>query len=158
MLSKYCRYVVKNYLFAVLAFVFTVVYWVSASSLPKNSIVFPRALTWVLVPLFLWNLVESVRGFRRTLASDQPEGEKWDCSLHLTSPKLVVTGITLLYIILMPIIGFAVTTAAYLAGLACYLGVRRLWPLCLFTVVYMAIVYGLFVMWLRIRLPDGILF
>ena len=157
MLGKYFRYVIKNYLFAVLALLFVAVYWMSAGKLPNASIVFPRVLTYFLVPLFLWNFVESLIGFRKTAAGDNPEGTKWDCGLHLSRPKIMVILVTLAYIVLMPILGFVVTTVLYLLVLSYYLGVRNYISLLLFTGVYTFAIYAVFVMWLRVRLPDGLL-
>lgn len=155
MLAKYIRYLIKHYLFALLALLFTLMYWVSAAKLPQTSVSFPRALTMLLVPLFIWNAVASVRDFRRTLSLDEAEALKWRCDLNITTPKVVVTLATLAYIVLMPVIGFVVCTALYLAGLAYYLGVRKPLPLLLFTGVYTVAVYSIFVAWLRVRLPDG---
>jgi len=156
MLAKYIRYVVKHYLFAVLALLFTIAYWVSAYNLPKASLVFPRALLYILMPLFVWNFVDSLRGFRKELEAEGKDAAKWECSLHLTTPKVVVALFTLAYIIIMPIIGFVVTTTLYLATLAYYLGLRKV-QLLVFTVIYIGVVYAVFVMWLNIRLPSGLL-
>ena len=157
MLTMYVRYVIKNYLFAVLALLFTIIYWASAYDLPRASLVFPRALLFILVPLFIWNFVDSLRGFRKTLAAGGEDGSKWECGLNITAAKVVVTLFTLAYIVIMPLIGFVVTTALFLAALAYYLGLRKPVPLLSFTAVYVAVVYGIFVAWLNIRLPAGLL-
>ena len=157
MIVKYIRYLVKHYMFAVLALLFTITYWISAAGLPKNAVVFPQALTLVLIPLFLWNFVSSIRGFRETLTSEEAEYLKWRCSLNITPPKVVVTLVTLVYIAAMTRIGFVVSTSLYLASLSYFLGVRQPLRLLLFTVIYTALVYGIFVLWLRVRLPEGLL-
>ncbi|MFA9381103.1 MAG: tripartite tricarboxylate transporter TctB family protein [Acetanaerobacterium sp.] len=159
MLIKYIRFMTKNYLFAVLAFAFTCLYWFSAKDLPAKSLVFPKALLVVLIPLFIWNGVNSVWEFRKTLKDeDTPEAKKWNCSLHITSPKVIVTLITLGYTLLIPILGFFLCTIIYLAVLAFYLGIRKPIPLILFTVLLTAVIYGVFVLWLMVRLPSGIIF
>jgi hypothetical protein len=157
MLAKYIRYMVKNYMFAVLALLFTIVYWINAYDLPRASLVFPRALLYILVPLFIWNFVNSLRGFRKELESEKEDGTKWECGLNLTTPKVVVTLLTLAYIVIMPLLGFVVTTVLYLAALAYYLGLRKLVPLVTFTLVYIATLYAVFVVWLGVRLPNGLL-
>jgi putative tricarboxylic transport membrane protein len=158
MAAKYIRYVVKNYLFAVLALIFAIMFWISASKLPSRAVVFPRALFFILIPLFIWNAVSSVRGFRKTLKdTDTAEGKKWDCSLGLNKPKIAVTLATLGYIVLMPVLGFIVSTLLYLVGLASYLGIRKPLALALFATIYISIVYAVFGLWLQVRLPTGIL-
>jgi len=159
MIKKYLRFLVKNYLFAVIALVFTCVYWWSAKDLPAKSLDFPKALLLILIPLFIWNGVNSVRQFRQTLADKAtPEDEKWDCRLHITFPKLLVTGLTLFYMLLIPIFGFLICTVVYLAAVSFYLGIRKPLPLVLFSVLVTGALYAIFAMWLHIRLPSGILF
>jgi hypothetical protein len=158
MFLKYIRYLVRNYLFGVLALIFTIMFWISASRLPSRAVVFPRALLYILIPLFIWNAVSSIRGFRKTLAdADIAEGKKWNCTLGLNRPRIVVTLATLAYIVLMPLLGFITSTALYLAGLAFYLGIRRPVALALFAAIYIGIVYAVFGWWLQVRLPAGIL-
>ena len=155
---NYLRFVVKRYLFAVLALVFVAVYWASARTLPAESVVFPRFVTFVTIPLFLWVFVLSVREYR-ALAADQslPEAEKWRCALGLTRTKLVITGATVLYIALLPVVGYCVTTVLYVGGLSFYLGNRKPLRLLLYTGVFFAVLYAVFGVWLRIRLPGGFL-
>jgi putative tricarboxylic transport membrane protein len=158
MFLKYIRYLVRNYFFGVLALIFTIMFWISASRLPGRAIVFPRALLFILIPLFIWNAVSSVRGFRKTLAdTDTAEERKWNCALGLNRPRIVVTLATLAYIVLMPILGFITSTVLYLMGLAFYLGIRKPMALTLFAAIYIGIVYAVFGLWLQVRLPTGIL-
>ncbi len=159
MLIKYIRFMTKNYLFAVVALIFSCVYWLSAKDLPAKSIDFPKAIFVVLIPLFIWNGVNSVLEFRKTLKDENtPEEKKWNCSLNITSSKVIVTLITAVYTLLIPVLGFFVCTVIYLAVLAFYLGIRKPVSLILFTILFTAVVYGVFVMWLQVRMPSGILF
>lgn len=155
---NYLRFVVKRYFFAVLALVFVVLYWVSASSLPSESLVFPKFVTIVTIPLFIWVFVLSLREYR-ALAKDAsvPEKEKWRCSLNLTKPKLVITVATILYVVLIPVVGYCVTTVLYVGGFSFYLGNRDPVRLILYTGIFFAILYAIFGIWLRIRLPGGFL-
>jgi|GEM_PF-6370886 len=153
---KYFRYLIKNYLFGLLALVFTITYVISINSLPKETITFPRVILIFLVPLFIWNFAESVMNFRKTLQSEEPEEKKLDCSLHLTKARLFVMLVTLIYIFLMPTLGFVVTTPLYLAVLALFLGVRKPVRLIVFVVVFTAVVYVIFAMWLKVQIPQGL--
>lgn len=158
MAIKYIRFLIRHYLFALLALAFTCAYWFSAKDLPTESIVFPKALLAVLIVLFVWNGVNSVREFKKTLKDEStPEEEKWKCSLNITSPKVVVTVMTLIYILAVNWLGFVVSTFLYLGILAYFLGIRKPIPLVLFSAGYTAVMYGIFVMWLMVPLPSGIL-
>ena len=156
---KYIRFIIKRYLFAVIALAFVIIYWLSASKLPEESIVFPRIITYIIIPLFIWVFIQSIVEFQKLKKDTSiPEEEKWDCTLNLTKPKLVIIGATILYIALIPIVGYVVTTALYVAGLSFYLGNRSPIKLILFTGILIAILYVIFAVWLRIRLPHGFLF
>lgn len=159
MLVKYVRFLIKNYLFALIALAFAGAYWISAKDLPEKATDFPRALFLVLIPLFIWNGVNSVKEFRATLSDTEEEGPgKWDCSLNITKQKVVVTAFTLVYIVLISHVGFFICTIAYLAALSFYLGIRRPAAIVLFSVLFTVAIYGIFVLWLQIRMPAGILF
>lgn len=159
MVRKYLRFVVKNYLFAVLSLVFAIMYTVSASRLPAKSLTFSKPVLLCLIPLFIWNFTKSVVEFRKTAADTQtPDAEKWNCSMHITKPKLIVTLATFAYVALLPVGGFLLCTALYLGGLAWYLGIRNPLRLILFVVLYTAVVYVIFGLWLNVRLPAGMLF
>lgn len=159
MLVKYLKYVVKNYLFGVLSMVFALLYWLNARTLPAKSLTFSIPVLLCLIPLFVWNIVKSVMDFRKTVADEEiPEKEKWNCSMHITKPKLIVTLATVAFVLLMPVGGFLLCTALYLGGLAWYLGIRKPLNLILFVAIYTAVIYAIFGMWLNVRLPAGILF
>ena len=156
---KFIRFIIKRYLFAVIALAFVIVYWLSAKNLPEESLVFPKIITYIIIPLFVWVFIQSVVEFQK-LKKDTtiPEEEKWNCTLNLTQAKLVIIAATILYIALIPVVGYVVTTAIYVAGLSFYLGNRSPIKLILFTGVLIAILYLIFAVWLRIRLPHGFLF
>jgi hypothetical protein len=157
MFVKYLRFIVKKYLFSVIALVFVSVYWYSAGKLPERATVFPRIVTIIMIPLFVWNFILSIQQFRALCRSEMPEEKKWTCSLRITKPKLVLTGMTVLYVILIPILGYCVTTLIYIPAMTRYLGVRKPVRLVLFAVILFSVLYSIFGLWLRIRLPSGLL-
>lgn len=158
-MEKYLRFVVKRYLFVPMAFVFVLLYWSSASKLQAKSIVFPKAITALMIPLFIWAIIDSIRDYRALAANKEiPEEKKWDCSLRITKTKLCILGATILYLILLPIIGYCVMTMIYIAGLSYYLGNRNIIMLIVYTGSFFGVLYLVFVWWLKIRVPAGFLF
>jgi len=157
MLVKYLRYLVKNYLFAVISLIFAIMYWLSARTLPEKSLTFSYPVLICLIPIFIWNFVKSVIDFRKTVAdTETSEKEKWNCTLHITKPKVIVTLMTIAYVALMQLLGFLPCTVIYLAALAWYLGIRKPKNLILFVVGYTAVLWLIFDLWLNVRLPGGI--
>lgn len=61
------------------------------------------------------------------------------------------------YAFLLEPLGFVIATALFLFVAVLILGARRLFPSLLFSVVTVAAAYLLFVIWLQLRLPEGIL-
>ena len=155
---NYLRYVMKKYLFVVLALVFVIVYWSSAGKLPPQSVVFPKFITAILIPLFIWVIIQSIVEYRALAKNTEvPENEKWKFSLNITRNKLVIVGATVVYVAIIPVIGYIVTTVLYVGGLSFFLGNRKPVKLILYTGILVAILYLIFGFWLRIRLPTGIL-
>jgi putative tricarboxylic transport membrane protein len=135
------------------------VYWISAGKLPEKSVVFPKFVTVVLIPLFIWVFIQSIVEYQRLAKNTEiPEKEKWDFTLKVSRPKLVITAATAVYILLIPIIGYIVTSILYIGGLSFYLGNRKPVKLILYTLVFFSILYGIFVVLMRVRVPSGILF
>ncbi|MDO5000858.1 MAG: tripartite tricarboxylate transporter TctB family protein [Eubacteriales bacterium] len=156
---KFVRFFIKRYLFALLALIFVIVYWISAHRLPEESIIFPRIITYVTIPLFIWVFATSVKEYKALLADESiPEEEKWNCTLNLSSKKLVIIAATVLYVALVPVVGYCVTTILYVGGLSYYLGNRKPVSLIVYTLVFFGILYAIFGLWLRVRLPSGFLF
>ena len=158
MLVKYGKFVIKKYLFSVFALIFVCVYWSSAAKLPEKSIVFPRAITFILIPLFIWNIALSIKQFRKLYADTTiPEEKKWDCRLRVTPAKITLMVMTIVYAIAIPIVGYCVSTLLYIPAMTWYLGMRNPKKVLIFTVVLFASLYAIFGLWLHVRLPMGFL-
>lgn len=70
---------------------------------------------------------------------------------------LMVIGIILATVLLVPILGFLVAFALMLIVIAVVVERRRLLPSVLVSAVALAAAYGIFVLFLRVPLPTGIL-
>lgn len=70
---------------------------------------------------------------------------------------LMVIGIILATVLLVPILGFLVAFALMLIVIAVVVERRRLLPSVLVSTVALAAAYGIFVLFLRVPLPTGIL-
>ena len=151
---NYLRYLVRRYLFAILTLIFVLVYWRSAGKLPEKAIVFPRFITMLMIPIFVWVIVQSIIEYR-AIAKEPHVKQKWDKTVKITKPKLLITGATILYLLLIPVVGYVVMSVLYIGGLSFYLGNRKPFTLILYSAIIVSIIYGIFVLWLRIRPPSG---
>lgn len=161
MLKKYVQFMVKSYLFTLLSIAFVITYWASAYKLQIESLRYSIVVSAVAVLFIVWNLVLSVSQFRtlyRHKAEDEAgEKKKWDWHLGLNKKKLLVIGITVLYTILIPVVGYCVSTFCYLLGLSFFLGARKPLTLVGYSLVFVAALYLIFQTWLSINLPTGFL-
>ena len=111
-----------------------------------------------MIPLFIWNFIVCFQKFRYQLKrEDIPETAKWDFSMGITKSKLVITGMTVLYCAIMPRIGFIVTTVVYMAAMTVFLGERKPIKIGLYVIITVGLLYYIFAIWLRIRMPNGLL-
>ena len=157
MFSKYVRFFIKEYLFTLFSTVFLIFYWSSAYKLKIEAIRYPIFFSVIAIIMIIWNLYMSVREFRQVYNAEGDEKKKWDCSLGLSKKKLSVIGATLLYVILIPVLGYCVSTFLYLVGMVVFLGERRPVKIVLYSLIMTGFLYLIFGRWLMIRLPTGFL-
>jgi hypothetical protein len=117
---------------------------------PADSAFFPRILSLLLLAL---SLVILIRALRR------PKGEAGGgpagVSAFMKSPPVLVFGATVLYVVLIPFLGFLVSTALFLFGSILFLNRRRPVLAILCGIGYAAALYALFHTVLKVTLPAG---
>lgn len=157
MITKYIRYLIRDQIFTLFSIVFVIAYWVQAARLPREATRYPMVVTCVAVIFIIWNLALSIVQFRRILREQGEEGVAADLSFGLTPKKWMVIGVTLLYILLLPVVGYLTTTILYIAGLSLLLGIRRPVVITVYTVLLAGMLYAVFGLWLHVSLPAGFL-
>ena len=157
MFSKYIRFLIKEYLFTFFSIAFVTTYWVSSRKLTFISLRYPLVISIIVTIMIIWNLILSVKEFREIYKADGDGIKKWDCTLELTKEKLGAIGATILYVILIPIIGYCVSTVLYLACMTFFLGERNLVKVITFSIVMTGLMYLIFKVGLNIRLPTGLM-
>ena len=64
---------------------------------------------------------------------------------------------TLLYPVLLPLVGFLPLSVVYLFGVSFFLGIRNYKVMVLYSIVVTALLFAIFEIWLGISLPQGLL-
>ena len=157
MLTRYFRYLVRDQVFTLFSMMFIIAYWAQAAGLPKAAIRYPFVVTCVAVIFIVWNLALSVVQFRRKLREEGDEGVAVDLSFGMSGRKWIVVGVTILYLLLLPVVGYLVMTTLYIVGLCLLLGIRSPVIITFYTVILVGVLYGIFGMWLHVSLPTGFL-
>lgn len=131
-----------------------VVMVVASLGFPEQSATFPRLIGFALIAL---GAIESVR--TATVGPNRAERAAVEDEAPKTSPRaaLLFTGITIAYVLVLPLIGFYVTTFAFIVGLLLALGIRSTRLVLLLPLVLLAIIFLTFTMQLHVPLPEGLL-
>jgi len=117
--------------------------------------VFPSIVGWGLIVVGLWYAIDVLRG-RRAAPSD--DSEDADRSLPADWSTLIGIGIALAaYAALMEPAGFIIASAAMFLIAALSMGSRQYVRDVAISVILSVLVYFVFMEWLGIRLPEGLL-
>lgn len=123
---------------------------VQAFRYPAESSHFPRFLC-VLMVLF------SLISLSRALKEKEPKREEVTFASTIKLP-LIVFLTAIAYIFGIAYIGYFVSTAVYMIFMMLLFGERRIVPIGAAIAVFIIVIYALFVHFLGLRLPEGILF
>lgn len=125
---------------------------VQALSYAAESSQFPRFLMGVQL---LFSLIFLFQQFRQPLEPKTVQNLEVIASLV---PAFKVFLITSLYVLAIDYVGYFSATAAFLLGAMALFGNRRLVVMGLVTGSFLALIYALFVLFMGVRLPQGLLF
>lgn len=146
---------VKERWFAGFMVVLSAALLVQSFRYPAESAQFPRFLMMLQVLFSLILLVQAFRGAATETRSGA--GDPADTLATLYAPFKVFVA-TSLYVVVIGYLGYFVATALFLCLAMLWFGSRR--PVVVVAVAggFLLIVYALFVAFMGVRLPEGILF
>ena len=142
----------KDRSFAVIMVLLSAAFLAQSLSYPAESSQFPRFLMEVQL---LFSLIFLFQQFRQPLEPKTVQNREVMASLV---PAFKVFLITSLYVLAIDYIGYFSATAAFLLGSMALFGNRRLGVMGLVTGCFLALIYGLFVLFMGVRLPQGLFF
>lgn len=142
----------KDRAFAVIMVLVSAAFLAQALSYPAESSQFPRFLMGVQL---LFSLIFLFQQFRHPVGPKTVQSGEVIASLV---PAFKVFLVTSLYVLAIDYIGYFAATAAFLLGAMALFGNRRLVVMGVVTVCFLALIYALFVLFMGVRLPQGLLF
>jgi hypothetical protein len=137
------------------------VYYANAQLLPGKATFLPRLLLYIVVPAALWNLIASIIDIRKEIPKSMGKQEEFGSAKPFTfwtDPKFIILIFTVAYLLIMPILGFFVTSSIYLIAGIRFFGIKRIKAMLFYIAVINLFVYLTFVRWVGINLPTGILY
>lgn len=161
----------RDRLSAVVMFVLAVLAFVGSRNFSEMARTYPNYIIGLLlilsVMLFIKSLskvnyqhvdevVDNKTGEVEEIIEDNTSGMKVDPD---GQKRIYITlGATVLYIILMTIIGFYVTSFLFMVGLFIVFQVKNKWAIVLIPLITTSLVYLVFKMMLVVPTPEGLLF
>ncbi|WP_455594353.1 tripartite tricarboxylate transporter TctB family protein [Cloacibacillus porcorum] len=143
----------KELFFSIAISVISVLLTLQSFNYPPESSQFPRFLC-ILMLLFSFLILI------RTLKNKEGEKTMSTGSGFISAAKLPVTvfASTAAYLFCIGYVGYFVSTVIYMSASMFFFGERRPLPIAAAVLVFLAVIYALFVSFLGLRLPEGILF
>ncbi|MEM7216341.1 MAG: tripartite tricarboxylate transporter TctB family protein [Pseudomonadota bacterium] len=137
-------------------FVAGLVTWISFTQQPSDAFLFPRLIAIFFVGLAVWNFVRAISGLAKV-----GEGLSMPAFVNIV-PGLLVVCIYVFFA--AKLLGFYfASTIAFLAIFTIYdpasLSDMKAWiKRMIITAIFMAVIYGLFALLLKVQTPKGIWF
>ncbi len=150
----------NNLLFNIIVFAFSVFFLIFTFKIPvteSNDVIGPRG--WPMFLLILMG-VPSLIGIIKALVSKKSgvKAEKEVEKPYAEYRFIIVAFIMALYILLIPIIGFTISTGLLVFTLAGLLGMKNVWKLLITASVSALALNYIFVSLLLLPLPKGMIF
>ncbi|MCR5347741.1 MAG: tripartite tricarboxylate transporter TctB family protein [Fretibacterium sp.] len=121
--------------------------------LPKAAQIYPLCIIVLLAALTTLHVINMVIAALRQGVTSGLE----DFKDFLPAQFFPIFGMVMVYLALMPWVGFYLSSALFMLGALLFLRVKW-WQILLAGIVLLALVYGAFTVFLGVRLPAGQLF
>jgi putative tricarboxylic transport membrane protein len=154
---------IGNLLFISAVGLFGLIYFLDVQRLPEaeeRTVV--DILFWILLVLLAMEasrtLYLMVKDAKTKVHAVEIKKAKERIQDGLSNKSIILMIFFIIYVMLIPKVGFFVSSFLFVMLLKYYLGSRKLWELVLIPTGLLSIVYLIFVKLLLIKLPPGILF
>lgn len=141
--------------FAIMMYALMAIFLIPLLSYPPSVRIYPMVILSLFFIMTTIYIINAYRQYRKTKEIEEDLRETF--AAFIPRQFLIVLGLILVYIILVPIIGFYITTAIYLALSLFALKVKPI-QIGLTLVFFFLLLYGVFTLFLRVPLPKGFLF
>ena len=139
----------------VVAFIYAVcaLFLVMTLQLPQAAQTYPLFIIILLAALTTLYVAQMVRGAKKSGVTTGLE----DFEGFLPKQFFPILGMVVLYLVIMYFAGFYIATLAFMVVCLLFLKVPK-WQILLSTAVILALVYCAFTLFLKVKLPVGLLF
>ena len=134
--------------------------YVQSLDYTQESASYPRAIIILLIFLSILIIIEGLKKTKLMKEKDANlfEGEESPLSIAVLKSPLFSIAYVVAYAILINLLGFFTSTILFTIAFLAFMGVRR-WQTFVYTTIGINLfIYLLFVLQLKVQLPEGILF
>ena len=142
----------KELFFAVSISLISLILLVTSFTYPRESSDFPRFLCGLMV---LFSLLILIKTLRLPSGTEKTEADNIWSRLKIPS---IIFSLTIAYMVGIMYVGYFVSSVVFFIGSMSVFGREKLMPKAIATAGFLIVVYALFVSFLGIRLPQGLLF
>ncbi len=141
-------------------FVLIGILWFNLQEVPEQAAYYPRALLTLMSGLVVLMLLNSFRGRHRSAPKVEeetppPDGESQTAMRKIGLGTALVLGLSLIYLLVMPYIGFICASSILLVVFMVCLGVRSIPVLILVPLVEVGLLWFVFEKLLAVLLPNA---
>jgi len=147
----------RDCIFALVATAISTLGLVQAFTYPPESSNFPKFLLWLMLLFSVLLLIKNIRTAAVSVDAASAAASRAGLYDSLKTAAFVICG-TAVYALAIRYIGYFVGTAAFFLYVMLVYGKNKLLPSLLSLAGFVAVMYSLFVWFLGMRLPEGLLF
>jgi hypothetical protein len=148
---------------AIIVFSVCVFLYIIQRPYPRDGAFFPKvsiiSLMLLSINLFIQSWLQKSREGKKTLTFEQEELDMpSESGEHALTGIIKTMGTSLVYIALLPVLGYALATGLFIFVLAIFLGMRKLYIVIPTAAGISISIYLVFKIFLRLPLPEGVVF
>ena len=147
----------KEFFFAVSATLISLALLLTSFTYPTESSEFPRFLTGLMLLFSLLMLVKNLRLKKEQKGQETPNNADVALFGKLKVP-VIVFSVTIAYVVGIVYLGYFTSSVIFLIGTMSLFGKEKFLVKTVATAGFLLIVFALFVNFLGLRLPQGLLF
>ncbi|NLD06121.1 MAG: tripartite tricarboxylate transporter TctB family protein [Synergistaceae bacterium] len=147
----------KELFFAISITVISLLLLITSFTYPLKSSQFPRFLCGIMLLLSILILLRALRsraGVQKSTNTEENSGS----SIGKLKVPAIIFSLTIAYVAGIMYIGYFVSSVIFLIGTMTIFGKQRFLTKTIATAGFLIVVYALFVSFLGLRLPQGLLF
>ncbi|MGO4887437.1 tripartite tricarboxylate transporter TctB family protein [Anaerobacillus sp. MEB173] len=152
----------KDIVVSILILFISLIFYMNTTSLRPPADIFPKVVISLFALLGTFLLIKAIFLKKEYLNQAEDEEEEDNVEINVKRKWISIFGL-LVYILVMPIVGFYITSAIFVTLLSWYLiGMKLEFKATVFPVIVssivMGILYATFSVFLKVPVPSGFLF